>query len=179
MKNKNRFVTIVLLHFTYGAIGFFLLEFFWAKYDGSSYNLGVFALKSFIMSAFVTMILVAMYLYSINQLGIPSSDENYLNLRPKKNIQSTLSLSQIEENIRMNSDYHSVTMDDNIQLKFQVSQSWKSWGEKMEIFEVGQENGAFIYEVSSKPLNRIPKLDYGKNLENIIKLEYNLSQINS
>lgn len=49
--------------------------------------------------------------------------------------------------------------------------SWKSWGEEIKILLKDYKETVFEYQILSSPKLKITLIDYGKNLENINRIE--------
>lgn len=49
--------------------------------------------------------------------------------------------------------------------------SWKSWGEEIKIILIKQIADENEFQVSSRPKFSLTLVDYGKNLENMMRIE--------
>lgn len=115
---------------------------------------------------------VTFHIYRVRQQGVKEPTAESLTVRQKRTIISTVAKSEFLQ--RLKNDPVLKTMKwqesgDGFSLRSGVT--WKSWGERVVVAITPIGENQYEYVVSSSP--RIPTtiIDYGKNLENVNRIE--------
>lgn len=120
----------------------------------------------------MSLSLVSIHWFALKQSGANEITKESLKVNQKRIIQSDLTLGQIEEKLR-NDKYFSKmkikSSKDEITIKMRMT--WKSMGEIMQISDKNKITQPAEYLVTSKPKIRTTIVDYGKNFQNVCKIE--------
>ncbi len=126
---------------------------------------------NFIFSLGLTGIIYWLHIHRLKRSGI-KINEDILKIKHHKIIESDLNINQIKERLKSNPFTAKMRFnqtDEGLELTSGLS-IW-SYGEKIRIKPVASEGNKQKYEVSSRPLLKTTLIDYGKNLENVKKIE--------
>lgn len=103
--------------------------------------------------------------------GHPVSDDDLLVMH-KKRFTSGITLSQLEEKLKADPVTGKMKITETEKgILLRSGMSWKSWGEKITIVPIAENGTETEYEVTSKPRVVTTIMDYGKNLENVTRIQ--------
>ncbi len=150
--------------------GLVMLAFNWA--NGTPFDIWRFLFSTLFFGMAMSLLLVSLHKYRIKQKGIQEITQDDLKLFHSKRFKT--SLTQIELLEKLKSDPIIAQMkvteiENGIQLS--SGMSLYSWGEKITLLLKSEGFGAYEYEVTSSPKLKVTLLDYGKNLENVKRIE--------
>lgn len=120
------------------------------------------------------MAIIAAYSYkkSLKDREGNTLSDNDLEVIQVKRFTSQITPNDLTERIRKDTRFGNMKItetDKGIWLR--SGMTWKSWGEDIRINMVSEADGKFEYEVCSKPKVVTTIVDYGKNAENIRRIE--------
>ena len=90
----------------------------------------------------------------------------------KKNLKSELNKSELIEKLKSDPIIGKMKMqeiENGIILK--TGMTWLSWGEEVRIILQTKGECDFDYQISSRPKLKMTLVDFGKNLENVTRIE--------
>ena len=121
-----------------------------------------------------TMAMFAMYMQKgrLKKMGVTDFTTENLAVNQSRVIQSNISIKELIDRLKSDEFFGKMKLKENrnvIQLRSKAS--WRSWGEKIRIIIISEESGLIKYDVFSEPVIGITLVDYGKNLENVERLE--------
>lgn len=120
----------------------------------------------------MSLTLVSLHKYRLKKIGIQEITDENLNVNQSKTLSSELNTAALIEILASDSIIGKMKMietKNGIHLKTGIS--WKSWGENIKITLKSEQDSRFEYEISSSPKLKTTIVDYGKNLENIKRIE--------
>jgi len=120
----------------------------------------------------MSLAVVSFHLYSLRNLAKRNGKKDF-NIEPQQSeeILSSTQPAQLSENLKNIPNFNRVKHDrenDHIQVK--TGFSGKSWGDRIDI-TYKPEGDKFKYEIISRPKFAFTMLDFGQNLENILRIQ--------
>ncbi|MDR5589914.1 hypothetical protein [Christiangramia sp. SM2212] len=121
----------------------------------------------------MTIVLVSYLRYEVKRIareyGIVEAD---LDVKHTRKFQSNLDLEKIFEQIEMRDYYREVKLDQVSNLiQIKTGYVGKSWGDIITIERLEKDQ----YKISSQPKFPLTIIDFGQNLENILKLKHRIN----
>lgn len=121
----------------------------------------------------MTLGLVSFHWYQVkniaNQYGLKNPDYE---VEQNRVFYSNNSPEKIYNTLKNRPFYRKVTFkEENQIIEIKTGFSGKSWGDKI-IIDAKKENGNYVYNVQSKPTSFLTVIDFGQNLENVLKIEH-------
>ncbi len=150
--------------------GFIMLGFDLA--DGNEFRLWKFLLSTFSFGIPMSLILVSSHRYRHKKNGIQEMTNDNEGVFHTKNVKSKINLEELFKKLKTDPIIGKMKMkeiEDGIQLKTNIS--WKSWGEEIKIILKNHKETDFEYQISSSPKLKTTLIDYGKNFENVTRIE--------
>lgn len=140
--------------------------------EGEGFSLFKFLFLTFFFGITMSLTLVSFHRYRLKKSGIQEMTDQNLGVSQKKNVKSELNKSELIEKLQSDPKIRKMRMreiENGIILK--TGMTWKSWGEEIKIILQSKEEGDFIYQITSSPKIKTTMVDYGKNLENVNRIE--------
>jgi len=140
--------------------------------DGDGFRLWKFLFMTFFFGIIMSLILVSFHKRRLKENGIHEITDENLGVSQTKNFRTELSKSELIEKLKndpLSRKMKLLEVENGILLK--TTMSWKSWGEKIEIILKSVQKPEFEYQVTSSSRFKITLIDYGKNLENINRIQ--------
>lgn len=140
--------------------------------DGTGFRLWKYLFLTFFFGITMSLILVFFHKYRLKKNGIQEITDQNLGVSQKRNLKSELNKSELIEKLKTDPIIGKMKMteiENGILLK--TGMTWKSWGEEIKIILQGREESNFDYQISSSPKLKTTIVDYGKNLENVTRIE--------
>jgi hypothetical protein len=159
--------TFLLTGITYGVI---MLGFDLA--DGNGFRLWKFLFMTIFFGATMSLILVSFHKYRLKKNGVQEITNDNVGVNQTRNLKSKLNKIDIIEKLKTDPIMGKMKMteiENGISLK--TGMTMKSWGEEIKIILKSKTENEFEYMVSSSPKLKTTLVDYGKNLENINRIE--------
>ena len=130
-------------------------------------------IRILIFGVAMTLVLVTFHWYQVRniakQYGLKTPDYE---VEQKRVFHSDNSPEQIYSTLKNRPIYRKVTFqEENKKIEIRTGFSGKSWGDKI-IINSEKENGNYLYKVQSKPTSFLTIIDFGQNLENVLKIEH-------
>lgn len=140
--------------------------------DGDGFRLWRFLFMTFFFGITMSFILVAFHRNRLKKNGIKEFSDENLSVSQTKSLNSKLNISELIRKLKNDPIIGKMKMaevENGILLK--TNMSWKSWGEEINIMLTSDKDADFEYQISSSPRLKTTLVDYGKNLENINRIE--------
>lgn len=164
----NLYLKIFLLAgVSYGLV---MLAFNWA--DGTPFHIWRFLFSTLFFGMAMSLLLVSLHTYRIKQRGIQEITEDHLRLFQSQIFKTSLTHTELLERLKSDpiiAQMKATEIENGIQLS--SGRSLYSWGEKITVLLKSEGPGEYEYEVTSRPKVKVTLLDYGKNLENVKRIE--------
>jgi len=164
--------------FLWTGIPFALIMTLFDLFEGEGFNVVKFLFHAVFFGGVMSIFLVSMHKSRLRKKGITEFTADNLKVLQLRVVKSKTSIEELASLLRLDSNLGKMkyTRSENeINLSSRVS--WYSWGEKIQIKKLSSKNGEFEYEIQSKPIVSTTLVDYGKNLENVNRIEALLSNI--
>lgn len=139
---------------------------------GIEFKLWKFLFLIFFFGTTMSLILVSFHIKRLKRIGITDFTLENLKVSLTRVLKSELNLQELIEKLQDNPTVGKMRLqkiENGILLKSGIS--WKSWGEEIKITLTSTHDTEFEYQVSSRPKMKATLLDYGKNLENVNRIE--------
>lgn len=146
--------------------------------EGKGFSLWKFLFLTSFFGITMSLILVSFHRYRLKKNGIQEITEENLGVSQTKNLQSKLNKKELIEKLKTDPIIGKMKMteiENGILIK--SGMTWKSWGEVIKIILSFNRGDDFEYQVSSRPKLKTTLFDYGKNLENVNRIENVLKNI--
>lgn len=139
--------------------------------DGNGFRLWKFL---FLTSCFgcMSFLLVSFHKYRLKKNGVREMTNQNLGVSQKKNLKSDINKSELIEKLKSDPVIGKMKMqeiENGIILK--TGMTWLSWGEEIRIIMQTKRESDFDYQISSRPKLKTTLVDFGKNLENVNRIE--------
>ena len=159
--------TFLLTGIPYGLImiGFDLL-------DGDAFKMWKFLFLTFFFGISMSLTLVSFHKYRLKKNGIQELSDENLGVTQTKEIQTKIRKTELISKLKKDPIIGKMKMietENGIALKSGVS--WKSWGEEIKIVLKSETDPDFEYQISSSPRLKTTIIDFGKNLQNLNRIE--------
>jgi hypothetical protein len=167
--------TFLLTGIPYGLImiGFDLL-------DGDGFKLWKFLSLTLFFGITMSLILVSFHKYRLIKNGIQELIDENLGVTKTKEIKTKLKKTELINKLKTDPIIGKMKMNETetgIALKTGIT--WKSWGEEIKIILKSETDSDFEYQISSSPKLKTTIVDYGKNLQNLNRIENAIKDIAS
>ncbi|TRO64524.1 hypothetical protein [Christiangramia sabulilitoris] len=126
----------------------------------------------------MSLILVTYHLYSLKDLArINAIELKEPGPHQQRHVCSSMAPSILHERLKQMPDFAKAAHHSEInKINFKTGFNGKSWGDQIEInYQKKQDH--YIYHISSKPRFFFTMIDFGQNLDNVIKIEKILNPI--
>ncbi len=165
--------TFLLTGIPYGliTIGFDLL-------DGDGFKLWKFLFSTFFFGLIMSLTLVSFHKYRLKKYGVQELSDENLGVTQTKEIKTKLGKIELVNKLKSDpiiSKMEMIDTENGINLK--TGMTWKSWGEEIKIILKSENNSDFEYQISSSPKLKMIIVDYGKNLQNLTRIENVINNI--
>ncbi|MDQ3015143.1 MAG: hypothetical protein M3R25_00235 [Bacteroidota bacterium] len=128
-------------------------------------------IKTGFFGLFMSLALISSHIIAIQQKGF-SISQNTIRVQQKKVVNSELPPSSLAQKLTMDPHWNKLKIRNvNDEISFNTRTSFWSWGEKILIQMKKSGSGQNQYVISSKPILGATLIDYGKNLQNVSRLE--------
>ncbi len=139
---------------------------------GDYFNIWMIIFMSFFYGLFMSLFLVTYQKEGLKNIGVNDFTESNLGVHQARVINVNVSKQEFIEKIKYDNVLNKMKLtylDNGIKLSSGLT--WKSFGEKITVFINPKSEGQYEYTVSSEPKLKTTMFDYGKNLENINRIE--------
>lgn len=145
--------------------------------SGKGFELNRFLFNVIAYGGPMSLFLGTIHILGVRHLGINTFTTSVLNVKQKLNVLSKLSIQDLANILKSDTTFKKVSLSENGEtVILKTGMSWKSYGENITIHALTQSNFGTEYEIVSKPIVRTILLDYGKNLQNVMRVEKLLSK---
>ncbi|MBK7811128.1 MAG: hypothetical protein IPO62_08895 [Saprospiraceae bacterium] len=164
---KLYLITFLATGITYGLL-MSIID--WA--DGSGLGRWRIIYKTCIFGLAWSLILVSYHKYCLKKIGIRELTEENLGVSHSKILKSKLNIMELIEELKKDYIFGKMKMKEmESGVLLRSNFSWKSWGEEIKIILIKQIADENEFQVSSRPKFSLTLVDYGKNLENMMRIE--------
>lgn len=140
--------------------------------SGDGFSVGKFLFLTCFFGLGMSIMGVTFQRYALEKLGIYKISEANLKVTQERSVSSTLSKAELIQRLKADPSIAKMDMVENEnEIHLRTGFSWASWGEVIKIVEKHSLDDHFEYAVSSRPKLKTTLVDYGRNLENILKIE--------
>ena len=139
--------------------------------DGNGFRLWKFLFLTFCFGC-MSFLLVSFHKYRLKKNGVQEMTAQNLGVSQKKNLKSEFNKSELIEKLKSDPIIGKMKMqeiENGIILK--TGMTWLSWGEEIRIILQTKGESDFDYQISSRPKLKMTLVDFGKNLENVNRIE--------
>lgn len=139
--------------------------------DGNGFRLWKFLFLTFCFGC-MSFLLVSFHKYRLKKNGVQEMTAQNLGVSQKKNLKSEFNKSELIEKLKSDPIIGKMKMqeiENGIILK--TGMTWLSWGEEIRIILQTKRESDFDYQISSRPKLKMTLVDFGKNLENVNRIE--------
>jgi len=146
--------------------------------DGDGFRLWKFLFMTVFFGAAMSLILVSFHKYRLKKNGVQEITNDNIGVNQARNLKSNLNKKNLIKKLKTDPIIGKMKMtetENGIILK--TGMTLKSWGEEIKIILKSNQENNYEYLVSSRPKLKTTLVDYGKNLENINRIENALKNI--
>jgi hypothetical protein len=139
--------------------------------NGNGFRLWKFLFLTFCFGC-MSLLLVSFHTFRLKKNGVQEMTYQNLGVSQKKNLKSELNKSELIKKLKSDPVIGKMKMqeiENGIILK--TGMTWLSWGEEISIILQTKGESDFNYKISSRPKLKMTLVDFGKNLENVNRLE--------
>ncbi|MBK9980886.1 MAG: hypothetical protein IPP15_00435 [Saprospiraceae bacterium] len=139
---------------------------------GEGFDFKHVILRAAYFGVFMSFVLGTFHIGRIVMKGAGKLTSDNLSVRHKEQIQSGLDFQKLLNAIKTDPVLNKMEIqqgENMVTLKSGLN--WFSWGERILINVKAAHNSLTTYEISSEPVLKTTLVDYGKNLENINRIE--------
>ena len=136
----------------------------------------IFMLKdisaSLFFGIFMSLVLVSFHLYKLKKDGVENITDENIGVNQTITLETKLNKNELIQKLKLDPEIGKMKMsemENGVLLKTGIT--LKSWGEEIKIIIKSNKENNFEYQVSSSPKLKTTIIDYGKNLENVNKIE--------
>ncbi|MDY8137493.1 hypothetical protein [Aquimarina sp. 2201CG5-10] len=158
--------------FLFTGIPFGLIMLGFDLIDGDGFKLWKYLFMTFFFGITMSLILVSFHRFRLKKNGIQEITNENAGVNQTRNLKTELNKSDLIEKLKKDpviGKMKITEIDNGILLK--TGTTWKSWGEEIKISLKSANKNDFEYTVSSSPKLKTTLFDYGKNLENVTRVE--------
>jgi len=127
---------------------------------------------SLFFGIFMSLSLVSFHWYNLKKDGVENITDENIGVKQTKKIETKLNKKELIQKLKLDPTIGKMKMteiENGILIK--TGMTMKSWGEEIKIILKSSKENNFEYQLSSIPKLKTTIVDYGKNLENINKIE--------
>jgi len=146
--------------------------------DGNGFRLWKYLFMTFFFGITMSLILVSFHRYRLKKNGIQEITNDNVGVNQSRNLKTGLNKTDLINKLKTDPIIGKMKMtkiENGILLK--SGMTWKSWGEEIKIILKSENETDFEYQISSSPKLKTTLVDYGKNLENINRIESAIKNI--
>ena len=140
--------------------------------DGGGFNLWKFLFHALFFGLAMSLTLVTVHKNKLKKHGVQEFTDDNLGVRQTKAIKTKLGRNELISKLKADptvADLKMVETGNGVSLKTGITM--KSFGEDIKIELISESESDFEYQISSSPKIKTTIIDYGKNLENINRIE--------
>ena len=140
--------------------------------DGDGFRLWKYLFMTFFFGITMSLTFVSFYRYRLKKNGIQEITNENVGVNQSKSLKTELNKTDLKGKLKTDpiiGKMKMVEIENGVLLK--SGMSWKSWGEEIKIILKTDNVTDFEYQISSSPKLKTTLIDYGKNLENINRIE--------
>jgi len=133
---------------------------------------------TFFFGITMSLTLVSFHRYRLKKNGVQEITNDNVGVNQSRNLKTGLNKTDLINKLKTDPLIGKMTMkeiENGILLKSRMT--WKSWGEEIKIILKTENETDFEYQISSSPKLKTTLVDYGKNLENINRIESAIKNI--
>lgn len=129
-------------------------------------------LASLFFGIFMSLILVSFHWYKLKKDGVENITDDNVGVNQTRIIETKLNKNELIHKLKSDPIIGKIKMTEiENGVLFKTGMTMKSWGEEIKIILISNNESNFEYQITSNPKLKTTIVDYGKNLENINKIE--------
>jgi hypothetical protein len=153
-------------------IPFALLMRVWDTLLGFEHSIYTYIFHCIFFGGFMSATLVSWHIKALKKLGIHDFNASTLNPIQCKAIQSHLHPEEMLSIFKTDHELNKMHVrQTEHEILLEAPITWKSWGERITIRRKAVHAGYKEYELVSRPRLKTTYIDFGKNFQNIMKIE--------
>lgn len=165
-------IKLYLKTFLLTGIPYGLMMIGWDLLEGEDFKLGKFLFLTFFFGITMSLITVSFHRYRLKKNGVQELNEDNLRVSHNKTVKTNLGRAELIQKLKRDPIIGKMRMTETEKgITLMTGINWKSWGEEIKIVLKSQSNAYYEYQISSSPKLKVTLLDYGKNLQNLKRLE--------
>ena len=158
---------ILLIGITYG-----LFMFVFDLATGSDFGLLKSVYRASLFGVSMSLIFILAQLYSLKKSGVTKFTSDNLKVKQRRILKSKLTKQEIIEKLKNDRRFTISKFSENEnRIYLETKMSFKSWGEKITITVRPLENEFNEYTITSRPALITTLADFGKNFQNVNRIE--------
>ena len=158
--------------FLYTGLPFALLMMVLDVLSGDTLHIARFISHFVVFGGLMSLVLVSLHRYQLTRKGVDKLNDSPLSVVQKTRIQTTLSRAEIINRLKSAPAIRRIELsEDGNSMTLHTGVSWRSWGEKILLSFHQTGPTTTVVEVESNPKLRTTVVDYGKNRENVKRIE--------
>lgn len=139
---------------------------------GNGFKLWKFLFFTFFYGITMSLLLVSYHKYRLQKNGIQEFTNKNLSVNQTRNLKSELNKTELIEKLKTDPIIGKLKMTEiENGILIMTGMTWKSWGEEIKILLKSNQETDFEYQVTSSPKWKTILIDFGKNLENVNRIE--------
>lgn len=140
--------------------------------NGHEFRLGFFLFSTLIFGTTMSLFSVSVHIRRLKKIGVQKITSDNLKVSQNKVLKSKLTKAMLIEKLQIDPLMGKMKMTEIEQgLIIETGMTWKSRGEEIKIIISSFENKLYEYQISSKPKLKPTLVDFGRNLENVNRIE--------
>ncbi len=169
---------LFLRTFLFLGIPYVLFTLGFALVEGDEFQFWRIFFLTFFFGFTMSLFMVAFHVYVLEKSGIQEFSDETLDVNQSKNIISDLNKSELIKRLRSDPIIGKMKIEETENgVIIKTGMSWKSWGEEIKIVPEYHSGVDCEYHISSSPRWKLTLVDFGKNYENITRIEQLLNSI--
>lgn len=140
--------------------------------NGDGFSLSKFLFMTFFFGVAMSLFLVSFHRYRLKKNGVQEATDENLGVSQTRILMSKITKAELAKKIKADpiiGKFKMTEIEDAILLKTRMT--WKSWGEDIQILQKPFGDSEFEYQITSSPRMKTTIVDYGKNTENLNRIE--------
>jgi len=159
-------------------IPFGLLMMVYDVLAGEPFSIWRFLFLTVFFGVTMSIVLVSLHRYRLRKNGIKELTESNLKVIQKRKYVSSLSKQEFMNKLADDEILGAMNLTElENGIKLSSGMTWKSWGETITVIINPISQDEYEYEIISKPKVNAAMVDYGKNLENVNRVEEILQNV--
>ena len=140
--------------------------------SGEGFSIWKLLFLTIFFGLFMSLFLVGRVKRKFKKLGVVDISSENLQSIQHRTMTSSKSPESLLNSVMENTDFKNIKFTLNGEEKdLKMGLSWWTWGERINVNSKAVSDTDFEYEITSMPRTKNLRLDYGKNYENVTKVQ--------